>query len=223
MATIRILRSPVAAKHIPLDINGCANFKKLFTGQLSTSPLGCSSNAVWCIRLRGILHEDCSSLTSGNGQAHRIMENSMGMGSHHLFPLHMLQIRVGYKGPVLAPHVFRETALSSHMSYTQDLRDRLRYQLTLGASLCIKLHVTLPLPILPRLKPSSASLNEGNMLDSAPSSPNRNAAFSRFEPDVGFLSDLRNGDAGFGGEDLARVLDPDSDSNIQLKDLCTCN
>jgi hypothetical protein len=77
--------------------------------------------------------------------------------------------------------------------------------------------------MLPSLKPSSSSVKRGNLelaiLDSAPSSPKRNAAFSRFGPEVGFLPDLRNGDEGFGGDDLAGVLDPDSDSSIQLKEL----
>jgi len=58
-----------------------------------------------------------------------------------------------------------------------------------------------------RLKPSSTSANAGNlapvMFDSPPSSPKRNAALSRFGPDVGFLPDFRNGEDEFGAEGLS--------------------
>ncbi len=40
------------------------------------------------------------------------------------------------------------------------------------------------------------------MLDSPPSSPKRNAAFSRFGPEVGLLPDLRKGEPDLGGDDL---------------------
>ncbi len=46
--------------------------------------------------------------------------------------------------------------------------------------------------IVSRLKASSASTADGNI--SPPSSPNRNAAFSRLGPEVGRRLDLRKGD-----------------------------
>jgi len=56
-----------------------------------------------------------------------------------------------------------------------------------------------PLGLLPfivsRLKASSASTTDGNI--SPPSSPHRNAAFSRLGPEVGRRLDLRKGDYRF--------------------------
>ena len=52
------------------------------------------------------------------------------------------------------------------------------------------------------LNPSSASLTGGSLgpdaSNSPPSSPKRNAAFSRLAPDVGRLVDFKNGDEDFG-------------------------
>jgi len=59
-----------------------------------------------------------------------------------------------------------------------------------------------------------------DILDSAPSSPKRKAAFSLFGPEVGRLPDLRNGDADLGGDDLAGVREGESDSSIQLNEDC---
>lgn len=68
------------------------------------------------------------------------------------------------------------------------------------------------------LKTSSESSNNGGLaFGSPPSSPNKKAAFSRFGPDVGRLPDLRNGDADFGGDDLAEELEGVSGSSIHEK------
>lgn len=64
--------------------------------------------------------------------------------------------------------------------------------------------------IVPSLKPSSASTNDANLVFvngvSPPSSPKRNAAFSRPGPVVGRFPDLRNGDEDFGGDDLLEAV-----------------
>src|SRR5882757_6429168 len=88
----------------------------------------------------------------------------------------------------------------------------------------LRLYLTLSSPpIVPRRNPSSASNNGFNLelaiLDSAPSSPKRNAAFSLPGPEFGRLPDFKNGDEGFGGEDFRVELECVSGSSIQLKDL----
>jgi hypothetical protein len=78
----------------------------------------------------------------------------------------------------------------------------------------------LPLRV-PRLKASSALTKTDCLvlfiLDSAPSSPKRNAAFSLFGPEFGRLPDLRNGDGDLGGEDLWEDPEVVSGSSIHEK------
>ena len=77
--------------------------------------------------------------------------------------------------------------------------------------------------MVPRLKTSSVSFKVGNftlfILDSPPSSPKRNAAFSRPTPEAGRLPDFKNGDGDFGGDDLSPGPDA-SGSNIQENEDC---
>jgi hypothetical protein len=86
-------------------------------------------------------------------------------------------------------------------------------------------YLTLSLPpIVFRLNPSSASPKKGNpgsFILGSPSSPKRNAAFSRPGPDVGFLPVFKNGDDALGGDDLIEELEGVSGSSIQLKELHT--
>lgn len=58
------------------------------------------------------------------------------------------------------------------------------------------------------------------MLDSPPSSPKRNAAFSRPTPEVGRLEDLKKGDVDLGGDDLVPTAEEVSGSNIQENEDC---
>ena len=71
------------------------------------------------------------------------------------------------------------------------------------------------------LKSSSASGIGGNLglevLESPPSSPNRNAAFSLLAPEVGRLDDFRKGDDDDLGGDLEPGLDDSSGSSIHAK------
>lgn len=74
---------------------------------------------------------------------------------------------------------------------------------------------------MPSLKPSSISgVVVGLVLleDSPPSSPKRNAAFSRLGPEVGFLPDFKNGEPDFGGEDGLLDIGDASGSSIQEND-----
>ncbi len=65
------------------------------------------------------------------------------------------------------------------------------------------------------------SSSKGDLvLDSPPSSPNKNAAFSRFGPEVGRLPDLRNGEADLGGDDL--VEDPEGVSGSSIHEKLDC-
>lgn len=64
---------------------------------------------------------------------------------------------------------------------------------------------------------SESSSSSGPELDSPPSSPNKNAAFSRLGPDVGRLPDLRNGDTEFGGDGFVEEADGVSGSSIHEK------
>lgn len=87
-----------------------------------------------------------------------------------------------------------------------------------------RFHLTLsPFSIVPRWNPSSGSASgsilEPVLLDSPPSSPKRNAAFSLLGPVVGRLPDFKNGDEGFGGDGFEEELEWVSGSNIQLKEL----
>lgn len=82
-------------------------------------------------------------------------------------------------------------------------------------------HVALFPLRAPRLKASSALIKTGCLvlfiLNSPPSSPKRNAAFSLFGPEFGRLPDLRNGDGDLGGEDLWEDPEVVSGSSIHEK------
>ena len=78
----------------------------------------------------------------------------------------------------------------------------------------------LPL-IAPILNPSSTSGIGGNLglelLESPPSSPNKNAAFSRLAPDVGRLDDFKKGEDDLGVDALGLELEDSSGSSIHAK------